>query len=211
MPTLSQRLAPTPAFAFVLVTLELSLSWQWCFRHVIALWQHLSAFALACQQHLTATLTTLPATAAIATLTPPPALSTPPTPLPANTSTTESAHREALVKLQKMHETMEFMEQERAEMVTEVKAQIKKALASMAVDIDDSDKYDSWPGSHLSSQLGGRLLRPSSRTSHLHRTSDAGMRKQLRSFSTECRGLCPRHPTSRGDHTRNPQAHPAQP
>ena len=26
-----------------------------------------------------------------------------------------------------------------------------------------------------------------------------------------CRGLRPRHPTSRGDHTRNPQVHPAQP
>jgi len=64
--------------------LELSLSWQWCFRHVIALWQRLSVFALACRQHLTATLTTLPATA---TPTPPPALSTPPAPSPANTLT----------------------------------------------------------------------------------------------------------------------------
>src|SRR6266581_5511827 len=64
--------------------LELSLSWQRCFRHVIALWQHLSAFALACRRHLTATPTTLPATA---TPTPPPALSTLPAPSPANTST----------------------------------------------------------------------------------------------------------------------------
>ena len=70
---------------------------------------------------------------------------------------TESAHREALVELQKMRETMEFMEQERAEMVTKVEAQIEKALASMAMDIDDSDKYDLPPGSHLSSQSGGRL------------------------------------------------------
>ena len=92
---------------------------------------------------------------------------------------TESAHREALVELQKMCETMEFMEQERAEMVTKVEAQIEKALASMAVDIDDSDEYDSWPGLCLSLQSGGRLLRPSSQTSRLCCTSDAGMRKQL--------------------------------
>ncbi len=44
---------------------------------------------------------------------------------------------------------MEFMEQERAEMVAEVKAHIEKALASMAVDINDSDKYDLWPGPRL--------------------------------------------------------------
>jgi len=98
---------------------------------------------------------------------------------------TESAHREALVELQKMRETMEFMEQECAEMVTEVEAQIEKALVSMAVDIDDSDKYDSWPGSHLSSQSGGCLSRPSSQTSHSRHTSDASMQKQLCSFSTE--------------------------
>ena len=84
-----------------------------------------------------------------------------------------------------MHETMEFMEQERAEIVAEVKAQIEKALVSMAVDIDNSDKYDSRPGSCLSLQLGCRLSHPSSQTSHLRHTSDASMRKQLRSFSTE--------------------------
>ncbi|KAH9081650.1 hypothetical protein EDB83DRAFT_2512508 [Lactarius deliciosus] len=45
---------------------------------------------------------------------------------------TEVAHRDALVELQKMRDTMENMEQERAEMVAEVEAQIEKALASMA-------------------------------------------------------------------------------
>src|SRR5712691_10398743 len=80
VPTLLQRLAPTAAFALVLATLELSLSWQRCFGHVIALWQHLGAFALACRRSLTATPPTLPATAATASPTPPPALSTPPTP-----------------------------------------------------------------------------------------------------------------------------------
>jgi len=98
---------------------------------------------------------------------------------------TESAHREALVELQKMCETMEFMEQERAEMVTKVEAQIEKALASMAVDIDDSDEYDSQPGSHFSSQSGGRLSCPSSQMSHSCHMSDTGMRKQLCSFGTE--------------------------
>jgi hypothetical protein len=38
-----------PCVCPVLVTLELSLSWQQRFRHVIALWQRLGAFALACR------------------------------------------------------------------------------------------------------------------------------------------------------------------
>ena len=80
---------------------------------------------------------------------------------------------------------MEFMEQERTEIVAEVEAQIKKALVSMAMDIDNLDKYDLQPGSRLSLQLGCCLSCPSSRTSHLHCTSDAGMWKQLRSFGTE--------------------------
>ena len=84
-----------------------------------------------------------------------------------------------------MRKTMEFMEQERAEMVAEVEAHIEKALASMAVDIDDSGEYDSRPGSRLSSHPGSRLSRPSRRTSRSCRMSDAGIRKQLRSFGTE--------------------------
>jgi nicotinamide N-methyltransferase len=81
---------------------------------------------------------------------------------------------------------MENMEQERAEMVAEVEAQIEKALASMAVDIDDSDEDDdSRPGSRMSSSSVGRLSRPNSRTSRSRRTSDAATRKQLRSFGTE--------------------------
>jgi hypothetical protein len=99
---------------------------------------------------------------------------------------TESAHREALIELQKMRDTMDTMEQERAEMVAEVEAQIEKALASMAVDIDDSDDDDdSRPGSRMSSSSVGRPSRPNSRTSRSRRTSDAGTRKQLRSFATE--------------------------
>ena len=85
-----------------------------------------------------------------------------------------------------MRETMEIMEQERAEMVAEVEAQIEKALASMAVDIDDSDEYDSQPGSRASSRSASRISRPNSRASRSRRTSDAGMRvKQIRSFGTE--------------------------
>jgi hypothetical protein len=99
---------------------------------------------------------------------------------------TEIAHRDALVELQKMRDTMDNMEQERAEMVAEVEAQIEKALASMAVDIEDSDEDDdSRPGSRMSSSSIGRLSRPNSRTSRSRRTSDAGARKQLRSFGTE--------------------------
>ena len=86
-----------------------------------------------------------------------------------------------------MRETMEYMEQERAEMVAEVEAQIEKALASMAVDIDDdSDEDDSRPASRSSSRPGSRISRPSSRTSRSRRASDAGSRmKQIRSFGTE--------------------------
>ena len=41
-----------------------------------------------------------------------------------------------------MRTEMEKMEDERAQMIAEVEAQIEKALASMIVDLDDSD-YDS--------------------------------------------------------------------
>ncbi|KAH9004017.1 hypothetical protein EDB86DRAFT_2886260 [Lactarius hatsudake] len=99
---------------------------------------------------------------------------------------TEVAHRDALVELQKMRDTMENMEQERAEMVAEVEAQIEKALASMAVDIDDSDEDDSRPVSRSSSRPPSRISRPSSRASRSRRASDAGSRmKQIRSFGTE--------------------------
>jgi nicotinamide N-methyltransferase len=99
---------------------------------------------------------------------------------------TESAHGDALIELQKMRDTMDNMEQERAEMVAEVEAQIEKALASMAVDIDDSDEDDdSRSVSRMSSSSTGRLSRPDSRASRSRRTSDAGMGKQLRSFGTE--------------------------
>ncbi|KAJ7487595.1 DENN domain-containing protein [Mycena galericulata] len=89
---------------------------------------------------------------------------------------TETAHSEAMNELERMRETMEKMEQERTEMVAEVEAQIERALASMAVDID-SDYGSSRPSSRLSSRPGSRL---SSR-----RTSDAASKRPLRSFGTE--------------------------
>ncbi|KAF7339475.1 DENN domain-containing protein [Mycena sanguinolenta] len=97
---------------------------------------------------------------------------------------TESAHTEAMAELERMRETMEKMEQERAEMVAEVEAQIERALASMAVDIEsDFDENDSSrPSSRLSSRPASRLSnssRPGSR-----RASDASKRP-LRSFATE--------------------------
>lgn len=56
-----------------------------------------------------------------------------------------------MLELAQMKETMDTMEQERAEMVAEVEAQIEKALASMAVDMDESDYVSSRPNSRLSS------------------------------------------------------------
>ena len=73
-----------------------------------------------------------------------------------------------------IEEAMERMEQERAEMIAEVEAQIERALASMAVDMDDSDYGGSRPSSRLSSRSAPSAL-------HL-----SGSRpRPLRSFSTE--------------------------
>nr|GAT44186.1 predicted protein [Mycena chlorophos] len=89
---------------------------------------------------------------------------------------TEQAHGEAMAELERMRETMEKMEQERAEMVAEVEAQIERALASMAVDIE-SDYGSSRPSSRASSL-------PSSRaTSRSRRGSET--KRPLRSFSTD--------------------------
>ncbi|OBZ79713.1 hypothetical protein A0H81_01119 [Grifola frondosa] len=88
---------------------------------------------------------------------------------------TETAHKEALKELENMRETMERMEEERAEMIAEVEAQIERALASMAVDVDDSD-YGSRPSSRLSSR--------SAPATTFRRPSDPRARP-LRSFSTE--------------------------
>ncbi|KAJ7634301.1 DENN domain-containing protein [Mycena polygramma] len=95
---------------------------------------------------------------------------------------TESAHIEAKAELERMRETMEKMEQERAEMVAEVEAQIERALASMAVDIDadDSDYGSSRPNSRASSRPGSRM----SSTSRTSRSRDT-TKRPLRSFGTE--------------------------
>jgi nicotinamide N-methyltransferase len=91
---------------------------------------------------------------------------------------TEQAQQEAMLELQQMRETMERMEEERAEMVAEVEAQIERALASlasMAVDTDDLDYGSSRPDSRLSNVSG-----TSSRSA-----SDATKTRHLRSFGTE--------------------------
>ncbi|KAJ3760366.1 DENN domain-containing protein [Lentinula raphanica] len=88
---------------------------------------------------------------------------------------TELAHQEALSELGRMKETMETMELERADMIAEVEAQIERALASMAVGVDDSD-YGSRPSSRLSNASSA----PRSR-----RPSDAAKSRHLRSFGTE--------------------------
>lgn len=80
-----------------------------------------------------------------------------------------------MFELDQMKETMDRMEQERAEMVAEVEAQIERALASMAVDFESD--Y-SRPGSRLSSAAGSISRRPSD--------ASAGVKhRQLRSFGTE--------------------------
>lgn len=89
---------------------------------------------------------------------------------------TETAHHDAVKELAQMKETMEKMEIERAEMVAEVEAQIERALASMAVDLEESDYTASRPQSRLSSTSGLRS----------RRSSDAGTKvKVLRSFATD--------------------------
>lgn len=89
---------------------------------------------------------------------------------------TEVAHREAMLELERMRTEMEKMEDERAQMIAEVEAQIEKALASMVVDLDDSD-YDSRPSSPPSSI--GHHSRPLSRVSGTFHT------RPLHSSSTE--------------------------
>lgn len=75
---------------------------------------------------------------------------------------------------------MEKMEQERAEMVAEVEAQIERALASMAIDLDESDCASSRPNSRPSSRLSS-----ASRPSRSIQPSDTARKARLRSFGTE--------------------------
>ncbi|KAF8922558.1 AEX-3 domain-containing protein [Mucidula mucida] len=50
---------------------------------------------------------------------------------------TENAHKDAMLELETMKDTMDKMEQERAEMIAEVEAQIERALMSMTMGMDD--------------------------------------------------------------------------
>jgi hypothetical protein len=97
----------------------------------------------------------------------------------------EKEQKDAQLELQRMRENMERMEIEREEMVREVEAQIERALASMAVDVDDSDygAIGSRPSSRLSSHSAPN-------PSLSRRGSDVGLRSSssgrgLRSFSTD--------------------------
>ena len=61
----------------------------------------------------------------------------------------EKEYKEASIELQRMHEIMEHMEEECAE----VEAQIEHVLASMAVNMDESDyceEMNSCPASRMS-------------------------------------------------------------
>ncbi|TFK93444.1 hypothetical protein K466DRAFT_478652 [Polyporus arcularius HHB13444] len=88
---------------------------------------------------------------------------------------TERAHKAALDELEQMRANMEKMEEERAEMIAEVEAQIERALEHMAVDVDDSDYGGSRPSSRLSSRSA-----PST-----YRRGNDSRSRPLRSFSTE--------------------------
>ena len=56
---------------------------------------------------------------------------------------TEAAHRTACIELEKMRAAMEKMEEERAQLVEEVEAQIERALKSMSMSIEMSDSEGS--------------------------------------------------------------------
>jgi len=90
---------------------------------------------------------------------------------------TEQAHKDASSELDRMRDTMEKMELERAEMVAEVEAQIERALASMAVGMDDSD--------YGSSRSHSRLSNVSGSSTSSRRPSDSSKSRYLRSFATE--------------------------
>ncbi|KAH0838307.1 DENN domain-containing protein [Lanmaoa asiatica] len=102
---------------------------------------------------------------------------------------TELAHKDALIELERMRDTMERMEQERAEMVAEVEAQIERALASMAVDVDESDyggELSSRPGSRMSTSARSASGTRSRRTSDAVKNgSHESNGSRLRSFGTE--------------------------
>ena len=98
---------------------------------------------------------------------------------PLELSETEEAHRTALEELDAMRGQMERMEEERAEMIAEVEAQIERALAHMAVDVDDSDYGGSRPSSRLSTRSA-----PST-SGGGYRFPSEGRARPMRSFSTE--------------------------
>lgn len=87
-----------------------------------------------------------------------------------------------------MRETMERMEEERAEMVAEVEAQIERALASMAVDVDESDyceEMGSRPASRMSASAQSTRDARSRRASDAVKNSCEGTGSRLRSVGTE--------------------------
>lgn len=93
---------------------------------------------------------------------------------------TETAHKDAITELERMREAMDKMEEERAQLVEEVEAQIERALASMslAVEMGDSDA-ESQAESHRSMSS-----RPSSGVGS-RRSSNAGHSIPPRPFSTD--------------------------
>jgi len=87
------------------------------------------------------------------------------------------AHKDAVVELERMRETMETMEQERNEMVQEIEAQIERALMSMTAGmVEESDYGSSRPSSRMSDITSGLRSRGA---------SDAASKRPIRSLGTE--------------------------
>lgn len=105
--------------------------------------------------------------------------------VPSELAHTESAHKEAVLELDRMKEEMEEMERERSQMIAEVEAQIERALVSIAFsDVGSEDGSSSRRESVSSS-------RPSSLAGSEHS-------QPLRSFGTATTladdGLADSHP-----------------
>ncbi|KAH8120321.1 AEX-3 domain-containing protein [Phellopilus nigrolimitatus] len=102
---------------------------------------------------------------------------------------TESAHKNAMLELESMRQAMEKMEDERAQLVEEVEAQIERALASMSMSIEMSESEDGsqLDGSQLDdSQLDGQQSESSRPPSDVgSRRSSNAVGSPPRTFSTD--------------------------
>jgi EEF1A N-terminal glycine/lysine methyltransferase len=102
---------------------------------------------------------------------------------------TESAHKEALLEMEKMRETMKRMEEERLQMVAEIEQSIEQALVSMTVGFTESDYGDSRPSSRLSSFSGTRSRRASDATRMKSFGTDSTLAESYDELKEDARGI----------------------